>query len=237
MDGVTTQAQAPAQTAATVPDTTTTAAATTTQVQAPDPQVQTQTQASSDSLLGDLYQGQVDTAATQEPQAQTQQQEPTVPENYDFEGVQLKDYTYLEQDKAMVNDLGKSLGLTNEQARKLLETGGDVLISNMQAKLQQNVNTWKAQIASDPELGGNNYNTTRTNLARVIKRYASPEALAVLDRSGVGAHPAIVRMLNAMGRELGQEQRFVQGGQPAPHKQSPLRALYPNSPELKFGDE
>lgn len=181
-----------------------------------------------DTLLGDLYQS---AASPETPQ------EPVVPESYNFDGIQLKNSTFLEQDKELASNLGKALGLTNDQARKLLESGDELLTNNLQAKLQQNVNMWKAQIAADPELGGSNYETTRTNLARVIKRYASQEALEVLDRSGIGAHPAIVRMLNKMGNDLGQEQRFVQGSQPQAPKKSPLRALYPNSPELKFGDE
>ena len=69
-----------------------------------------------------------------------------------------------------------------------------------------------------------------------MKRYGGSGAFEVLRDSGLGAHPAIVKMLNAIGKELGEETKFVNSKSQAPKPKNPLRSIYDNSPDLNFGD-
>lgn len=207
------------------------ATAQTQQVQQPLEQQAVQQTTQDDTGLDQLYNStEPDPAATQTPQ---------VPESYDFEGIDLKDNAYITQDREMVSTLGKELGLTNDQARKLLEKGSDVLNNNLAQKVQQNVKSWLAQVNADPQIGGANLAQTKLNVSRVIKKYDVDGAYEILKRSGIGAHPAVLKLFNNIGQALGEEHKFVNsaGTIPAPRKKNPYRAIYNNSPELNFGDD
>ena len=175
----------------------------------------------------DLYQGGEDEA-----------DEPAAPEpvEYNFEGVTSETGEITEQDIASIKSLSEDLKLTNGQARDLLSKSGKYITENLKAKQASMVMGWIKEIRADPALGGANFKTTQSNLNRAIKRYGGDGAFKILSDSGLGAHPAIVRMLNAIGRDLGEEQKFVNSKSQAPKPKNPYRSLYNNSPELNFGD-
>lgn len=173
---------------------------------------------------------------TDEPEA-SEEPAPSEPIEYDFEGVAAEDGSeILERDIASIKDLSKELNLSNDQARDLLSKSGKYINENLRAKQAALVQGWVSEIKNDPQLGGTNFNNTRANLSRAIKRYGGGGAFEILNASGLGAHPAIVRMLNAIGKDLGQEQRFVNSQTAAPKRKDPLRSIYDKSPALKFGD-
>ena len=180
--------------------------------------------------VDDLYQGP-DTEAEQ----QTAEQTPE-PVQYDFEGVTSEAGEITEADISAVKALSEELKLTNEQARALLSKSGKAMLENLQAKQVANINNWINEIKADPNLGGSNFKTTQANLARAMKRYGGSGAFEVLRDSGLGAHPAIVKMLNAIGKELGEETKFVNSKSQAPKPKNKLRSIYDNSPDLNFGD-
>lgn len=180
--------------------------------------------------VDDLYQGP-DTEAEQ----QTAEQTPE-PVQYDFEGVTSEAGEITEADISAVKALSEELKLTNEQARALLSKSGKSITDILRAKQGANINNWINEIKADPNLGGSNFKTTQANLARAMKRYGGSGAFEVLRDSGLGAHPAIVRMLNAIGKELGEETKFVNSKSQAPKPKNPLRSIYDNSPDLNFGD-
>lgn len=173
-------------------------------------------------------------------QDQKEQQAQQVPEQYDFKGVVATNGLEItDTDRSLVSELGKAAGLTNEQARKVLEVGGrifgDSIASAVQAQTELNI----AEVQRDPELGGTHYNQTRTNLSRINERYIknNAEAQRLLEASGLMYHPAIVRLFNAIGKDIGEEQLYAgNGSNRAPTKVNRLRALYNNSPDMDFGD-
>lgn len=162
--------------------------------------------------------------------------EPDVPETYDFNGIELPDGTSVDDGASLVSDLGHELKLSNDQARTLLEKGLPKVHASIQAQRDKLVTMWTNQIKSDPVLGGEHYKETSANLSRVMNKYGSKEAYAVLNQSGLGSNPAIVRMMNAIGKDLGEENKFVNSSVTAQNdKAARLRAFYNNS-NLNFGD-
>lgn len=178
--------------------------------------------------VDDLYQGP-DAEAEQPAAEQT-------PVQYDFEGVTSEAGEITEADISAVKALSEELKLTNEQARALLSKSGKSITDILRVKQDANINNWINEIKADPNLGGSNFKTTQANLARAMKRYGGSGAFEVLRDSGLGAHPAIVKMLNAIGKELGEETKFVNSKSQAPKPKNPLRSIYDNSPDLNFGD-
>lgn len=180
--------------------------------------------------VDDLYQGP--DAEAEQPAAE----QPPEPVQYDFEGVTSEAGEITEADISAVKALSEELKLTNEQARALLSKSGKSITDILRAKQDANINNWINEIKADPNLGGSNFKTTQANLARAMKRYGGSGAFEVLRDSGLGAHPAIVKMLNAIGKELGEETKFVNSKSQAPKPKNPLRSIYDNSPDLNFGD-
>ena len=185
-------------------------------------------QADTVSPTEELYQSSEEEA---EPQP-----EEAGPIEYDFEGVTAEVGDITNDDIASVKALSEELKLTKEQARELLSKSGKYMLQNMKARQSVVVNEWFNEVKSDPQLGGANFKNTQANLRRAMKRYGNGDALKVLSDSGIGAHPAIVKMLNAIGKDLGEETKFVNSKSQAPKPKSKLRSLYDNSPNLDFGD-
>lgn len=173
-----------------------------------------------------------DPDALSDPQAEVAP-EPVV---YDFEGVTSDTGEITNDDITSIRGLSEELKLSNEQARNLLSKSGKYIMENLRAKQNKFVSDWIGEIKTDPQLGGANFKATQANLNRAMRRYGGQDALKVLSESGLGAHPAIVRMLNAIGKDLGEEQKFVNSKSQAPKPKNPYRSLYNNSPELNFGD-
>lgn len=167
---------------------------------------------------------------------QPAEEQASEPVQYDFEGVTSEAGEITDADISAVKALSEELKLTNEQARALLSKSGKSITDILRAKQDANINNWINEIKSDPNLGGYNFKTTQANLARAMKRYGGSGAFEVLRDSGLGAHPAIVKMLNAIGKELGEETKFVNSKSQAPKPKNPLRSIYDNSPDLNFGD-
>lgn len=161
---------------------------------------------------------------------------------YDFTDVKTTNGAAIsDHDKNIVTNIGKTLGLNNDQARRLLEQGGALLTQERAAVRKQVLTQWGKEIMSDKELGGENYKYTRANLNRFIKTFGGGpqgELVQVLERTGLGQHPAIVRAFNEVGKAIGEDNRFVSGRAPkrARTKADRLRAMYNNSPEMNFGD-
>lgn len=170
------------------------------------------------------------------PEAEAEEKAEGQPVEYNFEGVTSEAGEITDVDISSVKALSEELKLTNEQARALLSKSGKAMLENLQAKQAANINNWITEIKADPNLGGSNFKTTQANLARAMKRYGGSGAFEVLRDSGLGAHPAIVKMLNAIGKELGEESKFVNSKSQAPKPKNKLRSIYDNSPDLNFGD-
>lgn len=195
----------------------------------PEAAPQEQPQVDISAEINNLYQP--------EPEQQSEEQMPQEPVEYNFDGVASENGANIgEADISTIRELGKELNLTNDQARNLLAKSDKYVNQNLQAKLQPMVMGWINEIKNDPQLGGDHFTETRGNLSRAIKRYGGDGAWEILNASGLGAHPAIVRMLAAVGRELAEEQKFVSSNVQPSRPKNILRSIYNNSPNLDFGD-
>lgn len=96
-------------------------------------------------------------------------------------------------------------------------------------------NDWKAQVKSDPEIGGNRYDTTIRQSAAVLERYGQivgadkEKALrAALGWTGAGNNVEVVRFMNWASRFVTEQARPVAALVPkAPQVKSPRARRYP----------
>lgn len=172
---------------------------------------------------------------------------PVVPEIYsDFkvpEGVTLKPDVIKE-----ASGIFKELGLTQDQAQKLVDFYGKDIKATAdapQATFNIMVDGWKADVLKDPSLAsGDGLRTdVKENIGKLKATLGPATEIAAFDQlmnmSGLGNNPVIVKALNAWGKALG-EGKHVAGGGPSPlgqqapkssERPSVAAAMFPNLPQ------
>ncbi len=165
--------------------------------------------------------------------------EKRAPEEYaDFtapEGLKLDEST-LGDYKA----LAKEMDLTQEQAQKLLEFGGDKLKAQLEAPYQLWRDTqvkWQSEIKADPEIGGANYDASIKAAGEVfkpgpgnplVKNEADAQALRrALNVTGAGNNPAVVKFFVRLGKVISEPASLV-GKAPKSTQADFLNQLYPS---------
>lgn len=131
----------------------------------------------------------------------------------------------------------RELNLSNDQAQKLMPIAGQLVKKTIERAEQAitdraiaNRKEWAQAFEADPEIGGANKDATIAAAARAFDHYGLKQGEGLrqlLDESGLGNHPDLIRFVARVGRDL-EEGSFERGG----------AASQPKSPEQKlYGDE
>ena len=139
-----------------------------------------------------------------------------VPEKYDFkaaEGVTLDEPTVAE-----VTALAKELGLTkSETAQKLLDhrlATTAAAATAQAAELATRRTAWEDEVRNDPTMGGAQFDQTISHAKNALARFdTSGELRKMLNDSGYGSNPAVVKLFSAIGKAMAED-KFIGGGAP-----------------------
>lgn len=112
--------------------------------------------------------------------------------------------------------LAKEKGLTQEQAKVLLEREDKAA----RARIDEHnklVDSWKSAVSVDKEIGGEKYNESVEHAKRVVQKYGSDAFKQALDQSGLGNHPELVRFVSRIGRAMADDSlvKASSSGKPA----------------------
>lgn len=151
---------------------------------------------------------------------------PEVPEAYEFkmpDGMEL-DGKAAEEFTA----IAKELKLSQADAQRI----ADVAVKMQQKQAETHVEMvkgWADQCKIDREFGGDNLHESLATARKAIDAFGSPELKALLNSSGLGNHPEVVRFAFKAGKAM-SEDTFVQSGARTPTPEgTPLeKRLYPN---------
>lgn len=148
------------------------------------------------------------------------------PETYDLK-VTTKDTegaeTEVEIDKALLDEATptfKELGLTNEQANKLAPLAVKVqerLLTQQADNFTALKTEWAKEAKADKDIGGAKWAETEALAARALDTFGAPSAKdkdgnetnpfrILLNDTGLGNHPDMIRMFRAIGEKLGEDQ-------------------------------
>jgi len=155
------------------------------------------------------------------------------PESYeDFtaeDGV-TPDPANVESFKAMA----KEMNLSQAQAQQLYDMG--VSLTKQVADAQQQAHAaalteWAQAAKTDKEFGGDKFDANLGVAKAALDKLGTPELQSLLNESGLGNHPEVIRLLYKAGRALGDD-NFVPGGRTGPAAGSTpdqrlASALYP----------
>lgn len=150
------------------------------------------------------------------------------PEEYaDFtlpEGFELDDAT-----KASFKQLAKQHNLSQSAAQGLIDLHTQVVTAALDES-RKVVAAWAEEVRADKDLGGANYDSTLADVKRAMGRFGTPALRELLNSSGLGNHPEVVRFVAAVGKSFKEDSVVPTHGQPAPTgEEAVLRTLYPNS--------
>lgn len=151
--------------------------------------------------------------------------EPVVPEKYEFT---MPDDVELDGPSAEeFSAIAKELKLSQADAQRI----ADVAIKMQQKQAETHVATvkgWADSCKTDKEFGGDNLEQNMSVARKAIDTFGSPELKALLNSSGLGNHPEIVRFAFKAGKAV-SEDTFVKSGSRVPTPESSLeQRLYPN---------
>lgn len=122
----------------------------------------------------------------------------------------------------------REIGLNDEQANKLLPLVPQLearVIESLDDELSVLKKEWASQVRADPRLGGANWRETERYLTVALDAAGAgqgSEFRELMDDSGLGNHPAIIRGFRAIG------ERLSRAGLAAKTPQDRLTALYPD---------
>lgn len=138
---------------------------------------------------------------------------PVVPEEYaDFtmpEGVVLDAELGGE-----FKTIAKDLGLTQDQAQKVAELGAKLTqkhATHTADVLTQARAEWTRGALADGEYGGDKFNENMAFARTAMKQFGTPELSRLLDESGLGNHPEVIRLFYRAGKAI-SEDTFVPNG-------------------------
>lgn len=137
----------------------------------------------------------------------TKTTEHVVPESYDLkmpEGVQL-DSAAAEEFTA----IAKELKLDQAAAQKLADIGAKMAQRQADAHAHL-VESWTAQVKTDKEIGGDKLDENLGIARKAIEAFGSPELKDLLNSTGLGNHPEVVKLAFKVGKAI-SEDRFVTG--------------------------
>jgi hypothetical protein len=116
----------------------------------------------------------------------------------------------------------KGLNLTQDQAQQLV----DIYAAQTQAQstafgaklqdpafaveqaglmLANHRDTWASAIKADKDIGGANFDANVQTAQRALARFGSPELKGLLETTGLGNHPALVRAFVQIGKQIRED--------------------------------
>jgi hypothetical protein len=149
------------------------------------------------------------------------------PGTYEFKAPEGQQY-----DPAILDSFAaaaKQANLTQDAAQKLLESMAPAVAERQKAQVEAVQNGWLEAARTDKEFGGDKLPENLAVAKTAFDRFASPELKTLLNTTGLGNHPEMIRLMVKVGKAIGEDS-FVSGGN-ATSKTDVTALLYPKTPK------
>jgi len=139
------------------------------------------------------------------------------PEKYEFKAPEGQEF-----DTGTIeafSEIAKELNLTQEAAQKLLDRMGPTIETQQKGQLQAIHNEWKQASQTDKEFGGEKLAENLSVAKKALDAFGSPELRALLEQSGLGNNPEVIRFMFRAGKAISEDSfvgRSTGAGKPMP---------------------
>jgi len=127
-------------------------------------------------------------------------------------------------------ELAKEMNLSPEHAQKLLEHNNNIVgeyLSGIQSEWTQRVQDWETELKNDEKFGGDSFDANSAAVQNVMDRFGSQELKDVLNATGYGNFPPLVKLLQNVAKAM-SEDTFHTGQGEGQGQRDKADILYPN---------
>lgn len=152
---------------------------------------------------------------------------------FDSKNVKLPEgFTLSEADMKTFSEFASANKLSHENGEKLLAMHAGVVRATNEAAANHYRSTregWVKEVKADKEIGGSQFENVRSTISKALDQYGDPGLRAMLDMTGAGDHPALIRTMYRMAKALTENTKTPPAGVPASgQKKSGAQIMYPN---------
>ena len=127
------------------------------------------------------------------------------------------------------SEVAKELNLPQDKAQKVLDVMAPAIAERQAAALQSMTQEWAESARADKEFGGEKLDENLAIAKTALDKFATPEFTKLLNDTGLGNHPEVLRVFVRAGKAISQDS--VIPGKAAPSPADRLSALYDNTPK------
>lgn len=193
--------------------TTATAAETTGQTQQA-----TEGQPSTEAVKAEADPSKTEGEQAKKPEGAPEKYEFTAPEGHTFDGEVIGKFS----------EVAKELNLPQGDAQKILDQVAPVIQARQTEALQAVRAEWQGMTKADKEFGGDKLDENLAVAKKAMETFGTPELRTLLNDSGLGDHPEIIRAFFRAGKQLSEDNKFVGGAQGESTPKSAAQRMYPN---------
>ena len=167
-------------------------------------------------------------ATVQETPKPGETQTPVVPDKYEFKAPEGSEF-----DPEVVESFSgaaKKAGLSQDAAQKVIEEMAPVLIARQVDQVKAIHEEWRTASSADAEFGGEKLAENLGVARKALEGFGTPELRKLLDETGLGNHPEVIRLLFNAGKAI-SEDKFVGGAARGGGVANPVGVLYDKTPK------
>ncbi|MBP6203347.1 MAG: hypothetical protein KA435_09860 [Azonexus sp.] len=106
--------------------------------------------------------------------------------------------------------VAKELNLPADSAQKIIDAVAPAMAARQTEMLRETATEWANSAKGDKEYGGDAFDANLSTAKKALDTFATKELKEMLESSGLGSHPEVIRMFYRVGMAI-SEDRFVSG--------------------------
>lgn len=125
------------------------------------------------------------------------------PEKYEFKAPEGKNYDA--ETMETFSEIAKELNLSQEAAQKMLDKMSPKMAERQLQQVEAIRNEWAQASHVDKEFGGDKLNENLAIAKKALDSFGTPELRALLNESGLGNNPEVIRFMFRAGKAISEE--------------------------------
>lgn len=147
------------------------------------------------------------------------------PESYEFNPPEGREFDA--DVLGVFSEAAKEANLSQESAQKVLDKIAPALAAKQERMMEAARAEWVESAKADKEFGGDKLAENVAVAKKALEAFGTPELTALLNESGLGNHPEIIRAFYRAGKAI-SEDGFVAGRGSGAAPADPAKVLFPN---------